>query len=222
MPVNILNNKISYFPVPKTACTSIKYLFYYVENGKDFEMTEVNGEVQHIHNSMYPTEYFQVVDQKALVGSTRIAVIRDPVARMLSAFSNRVGFHKELSEDRIDMEMARKLEVHPNPSPDHFFNNIEKFRALSPSIKHHTDMTSAFLGYDLSYYHKIYTINELDELVDFLQGETGMDLKMGREQTGGAKLAFSDLLPRARKNLLQYCYGDYALMRGYYLPPKVY
>jgi hypothetical protein len=44
----------------------------------------------------------------------------------------------------------------------------------------------------------------------------GREIELGREQVGGEKTFFEQLGARARKNLLQYCSGDYALMRGFY------
>ncbi|MBL3554151.1 sulfotransferase family 2 domain-containing protein [Rhodovulum sulfidophilum] len=216
MAVVLEGHNIVYFPVPKTACTSIKLLLFELNNGKKFEMYEEDGNVMHIHNAVYGTPSFLEVDRNPYADMIRIAVIRDPVSRMLSAFSNRVAFHRELSEDRIDTDLAERLGVHPDPSPDHFFNNIEKFRILSDSIRHHTDPVSSFLGPDLAYYHRVFRIERLDELTTFLGEKVGREIQLGREQVGGEKTSFEQLGARAQKNLLQYCSGDYALMRGFY------
>ncbi|WP_186389784.1 MULTISPECIES: sulfotransferase family 2 domain-containing protein [unclassified Stappia] len=216
MAVVLNNHNIVYFPVPKTACTSLKMLMFELNNGRKFEMYEEDGVLKHIHNAAYGTPSFIDVDRAPFAGMTRLAVIRDPIARLLSAYSNRVAFHRELSEDHIDADLASRLGVHPNPSPDHFFNNIGKFRILSGSIKHHTDPVSAFLGPDLAYYHRVFRIEDIGGLVELLSNAVGHPLELGREQVGGDKIKFEDLGHRAQRNLVEYCYGDYALMRGYY------
>ena len=43
MPVILPDHKLSYFFVPKVACTSLKYMFYEVENGRRFEPFRING-----------------------------------------------------------------------------------------------------------------------------------------------------------------------------------
>lgn len=216
MSIFLNGTNITYYPVPKAACTSIKYMIYKLNYGKDFERYEENGVLKHIHNSAYSTPLFRDLNSNSFINRTRIAVIRDPISRMLSAFSNRVKHYGELSENVIDMDLAHKLGVQPNPSADHFFIHIEKFRLLSGAIRHHTDTTSAFLGPDLSYYHRIFPIEHLGDMVSFLEEATNQPIKLGQLQVGDQKVFFKDLGQTAQKSLLQYCYGDYALMRGYY------
>ena len=220
MAVELKNRDIVYFPMPKTACTSLKMLFFQLNEGHPFEKYKKDGKLYHIHNAAYGTPTFWDVDHAAYEGMTRVAVIRDPIARMLSAYSNRVRFHRELSEKRIDMKLAEKLGVGPNPSPDAFFVNLEKYRFLSPSIRHHTDLSTTFLGPDLGYYHKVFRIEELDKLTSFLSTAVSKDVVLGREQTGGKKIRFEELSNRARKQLVMYCLGDYALLKDHYTVPS--
>ncbi|MBN9673149.1 sulfotransferase family 2 domain-containing protein [Roseibium aggregatum] len=220
MAVELKNHNIVYFPMPKVACTSLKMLFFQINEGRIFEIYKEDGKLMHIHNAAYGSPSFWDVKHKDYENMIRIALIRDPVARLLSAYSNRVRYHRELSEQRIDLDLAKKLGVGPNPSPDEFFNNLEKYRILSSSIKHHTDPATTFLGPDLTYFQKIYRIEELDKLTRFLSDTVQQDLVLGREQTGGQKVKFMELERQARKNLTQYCLGDYALMKDYYQIPS--
>lgn len=219
MAVELRNHNIVYFPVPKTACTSLKMLFFQMNEGRIFEKYTKDGKLMHIHNAAYGSPTFWDVDHKSFADMTRIAVIRDPIGRLLSAYSNRVRFHRELSEARIDTDLAERLKIHPDPSPDEFFGNLEKYRILSNSIRHHTDLTSVFLGPNLAYFKKIYRIEELDKLTADLSGTLGKQLTLGREQTGGEKIYLKDLANITRKKLALYCMGDYALMKDYFRLP---
>ena len=49
----------------------------------------------------------------------KITVIRDPVKRFLSAYSNRVRFHRALGRKRITEEQV-KLGAKPNPTLEEF------------------------------------------------------------------------------------------------------
>lgn len=221
MAVELKNHNIAYFPMPKTACTSLKLLCFEINEGRKFEKYKKDGKLHHIHNAGYTTPAFWDVNHKDLEDMTRIAVIRDPIARLLSAYSNRVGFHQELSERHIDMELAQKLGVGPDPSPDEFFLNLEKYRFLSYSIRHHTNLSTTFLGPDLGYFHQVFRIEELDRLTAFLSEAVSMELTLGREQTGGKKIRLGDLSGKARRQLTMYCLPDYALIKDYYEVPSV-
>jgi len=221
MAVELKNHNIVYFPMPKTACTSLKMLFFQINEGRIFETYQEDGKLMHIHNAAYGSPSFWDVKHKDFQDMTRIALIRDPVSRLLSAYSNRVRYHRELSEQRIDMDLADRLGVGPDPSPDEFFINLEKYRFLSNSIRHHTDLATTFLGPDLEYFQKVYPIEEIGKLTRFLSETVKQDLVLGREQTGGKKVQFKDLSSQARKQLTQYCLGDYALMKDYYRIPTV-
>ena len=219
MAVPLKNHDLVYFPMPKTACTSIKKLFFHLNENRVFENYRKDGTLMHIHNAGYGTPYFSDLKHKNYTAKTRVTVIRDPISRLLSAYSNRVAFHRELSERRIDIDLAGKLGSGPDPSPDEFFLNLEKYRVLSPSIRHHTDHATKFLGPSLTYFQKVYPIEKLTELVDFLSEKTSQDLTLGREQTGGKKIYFKDLSKPARKQLALYAMGDYALFDGHYRVP---
>ena len=77
---------------------------------------------------------------------------------------------------------------------------------------------SVFLGPDLSYFSRVYPIENISDLVAYLSQKVGKTLIAGREQTGGRKIRFEDLDRGARLRLLQYVAPDYALLQGYYSP----
>ena len=216
MAVTLRKYKATYFPAPKIACTSVKYLLYYIENGNEFQSSVIDGKTKHIHDSVYSTPKFISVDKAAISDHLRFAVVRDPIKRLISAYTNRVVFYKELAAHKLDPDLAKRLGVHPDPTIDEFFSKIAEYRLLSPSIRHHTDAQTVFFGNDLAYFHRIYTVANLPQLVEDLSRLTGMALTLPHEQSGGPKIDASELRPRTLLQAAEYCAGDYALLRDYY------
>src|SRR5687768_11430910 len=93
---------LAYYPTPKVASTSLKMALYELTHGERWvNYKDETGFWWHIHNGWFreePTPFAVVPNGKALF---KFAAIRDPIARFLSAFGNRVHFHKELSAEII-------------------------------------------------------------------------------------------------------------------------
>src|SRR5204863_9345498 len=94
----------------------------------------------------------------------RFTVVRDPIERLLSAYSNRVLQHDELSEARLRYGQA-DANLTPRPGIGVFIDNLEQYRAADESIRHHTEPLTYFLGDDPTYYNRIYGMSEIGELV---------------------------------------------------------
>lgn len=213
---------MAYYPVPKVACTSVKDFCYQVSSGERFKVFKSGGKVIHVHNHdpEYQSIEFRYVEHENYTGSTRIAVIRDPAKRILSAFSNRVLHHKELSESRIDMKLAELLGVGPDPDLNTFVQKLEEYRFLQRSIRHHTEPLTSYLGHDLGYYHHVFRIEETGEMEDLINRTCGTEARMGRDQKSHVKIELSELSQSSKGILYQYCSGDYALIKDYYRPPE--
>ncbi len=214
--------KIAYFPVPKTASTSMKHAFYQLEHGTPFVKGEkVPGQKSGIHDKYHNTKQFYEIDHKRYADYSRIAIIRDPVTRIISAFNHRVMRERELSENRIDMDLARALDVPANPTRGVFLCNLEKYRFLSAPIKHHTDPFTKFLGHDLSYFTDVVKIGRVGELATQIEALTGQKFELPHLQKGSDAPKALRMERKARNALLSYCAGDYALMKGYFDIPEV-
>ncbi len=213
--------KIAYFPVPKTASTSMKHAFYQLEHGKPFKKAENPERRAGIHDNYVNTRRFYQIDHKRYADYARLAVIRDPVRRIISAYEHRVERERELSENRIDMALAEALGVVPNPNRNFFLRNLEKYRILSRSIKHHTDPATQFLGHDLSYFTDVVKIGKVGPLAEQIEALTGRSFPLGHHQKGSGKPMVLRMERTARDALLGYCAGDYALMKGYFNIPEV-
>lgn len=207
MSVFVEKHTFSYYPVPKCACTSLKLLAFQIENEFAFRIFHINGVAKYIHDLYvsFPFAKAKVMDRPA---NFRFTVVRDPIDRFLSAYSNRVLQYNELSEARLRFGGA-DASLAPRPDLGTFVVNLEQYRAADASVKHHTEPLTYFLGTDPEYFNRIYALKELDELVKWLEDRTGMALVLGHEQKGERKLGRSDLSAAEIERLQEFYAADY-------------
>ncbi len=223
MPVSLQNPKIAYFPVPKVACTSLKLMFYRLRFGKPFEPYMRNGQEVHIHNHSleFGTTPILETDLDRYASHLKIAVVRDPVQRVLSAYTNRVVNLGELRRDRVDGTLLDALGVPEDPDVETFFHEIDAYRIVSPSIRHHVEPATTFLGPDLRYFDRVYRLNELTELKKDLESRVGYDIELPNEQRSQNLVSWESLKPPERRRVLEFVMGDYALLKDFYAPPSL-
>lgn len=218
MPVILKKYRLAYFPVPKVACSSIKHLLYLLEHGRNFEKyIDSAGKKHNIHNTVYPTLNTSEDDWSCAENLYRIAVVRDPVDRFISAYHSRVVHFKELSEAKIDLGKAALLGVSPDPDLNDFIDNLELYRILSGSIKHHTDPQTFFLGHSLEYFDRVYRFEELQTLETDLRERTQLPLLLPHMLKTTATENPSISAKRIRR-IVEFYSGDYALLKGLYSP----
>ena len=199
MALILPKQRIAYFPVPKAACTSIKTMFFEIENGVPFKPMQRHGQMFHIHN-FYGTQPFNRQNTGQLQDFWRFAVFRDPVARFLSCYSNRVLHFRELSPGMLSQQ-AQAAGALPDPDLDTFVERIELYREYSPSIRHHVAPQVSFLGRDPGFFDRIYSMKELKQMVADLEERMGLQLHLPHEQRGGPKLTLADLGANTRDRL---------------------
>lgn len=207
MPLTLPQYRIAYFPVPKAACTSIKTMFFEIENGVPFRPLLRHGQMFHIHN-FYGTQPFNRQNPDALSGFWRFAVYRDPVLRFLSCYSNRVLHFRELGPSMLSAQ-ARSAGALPDPDLDSFVERLELYREYSPSIRHHVAPQVSFLGRDPAFFQRIYSMKKLPQMVSDLQERTSLTLHLPHDQRGGPKLTPHDLGANALEKLTQIYRADF-------------
>lgn len=206
---------LAYFSIPKNASTSIKHVFYELETGKKF----VRGQAacDHIHNfyrarAMEPDAYERCRDL------WKFTVFRDPVKRIISAYSNRVIFHKVLETQKNARLRAGLLGLSLQPDLEEFCIRLPRYRKLSRAVRHHTRPYQEFVGSDLSRLDAVYAIENLGDLASDLSDRTGRKIEFPRLQTGGPKIGIDALTPAALLALNKFARPDYLLMNGMYQP----
>ncbi|SLN46060.1 Sulfotransferase family protein [Roseovarius litorisediminis] len=208
MTVVLAKFKLFYGAVPKAACTSINHMFFQAENGFEFRPFTANGVRKHIHNAAYRPMLRARYPEAQIENFRRVSVVRDPVKRFLSAYSNRVVALKELSME-IAGEKLRELDLAPDPDLDTFIDKFEGYVQAHDSIFHHTRPMADFIGDDEKYFTRIYKIEELDEFMQDMNDHMGTNLELGRMQTGGPKIGIESLKPQQLAKLKKLNEKDY-------------
>ncbi|RGP35157.1 sulfotransferase family 2 domain-containing protein [Pseudotabrizicola alkalilacus] len=210
----ILEN-VAYLPVPKNACTSIKQMFYESEHRVKFSPYKGdNGKTVFIHN-LHPTVLFNEIDKSSIRELHRIAVVRDPIKRVLSAYSNRVVHHRELSVDKQGKRLA-KYDLIPDPDLSTFIDRLDDYCSAVPSINHHTRAQVDFLGSDPAYLSRVYRFSELDILAADVSQIAGKRLTLPWLQRGGPKLSFTDITDSQHEKLRALFAADYKVFGAWF------
>lgn len=207
MPIVLDEFRLSYTPVPKVACTSLKSFMFEIENGWRFRAFKRNGKTQFIHQ-IYPTTEFAAIARRT-AGYDRLLVVRDPIRRFLSAYSNRVAHHRELSLEKAG-EALRAHDLPPDPSMAEFVEKLDLYRAASASINHHVQPLAVYAGTDAGYYSRIFRMSELEDFKAAVESLTGRTAAVEHLQTGGPKLSVDDLPAGALERLKDFYAADYA------------
>jgi Sulfotransferase family len=206
---------IGYRPIPKVACTSLKEAFFALATGG-------KATADHLVGAKYIHDYFEARQCDVSGANFKFIVVRDPVARFLSGFTNRVMHHRELSEGYLRaLRIADQLPLDSfifNPTLAQFVEHFELY-ALVPTIRHHFSPMADQVA-DLSAFDKVYPLESMDTLCADISRLTGRTFVVPREQQSIAKLRTGDVSKSVRRAILRLCKRDYALLKGYYAAPK--
>lgn len=204
------DGNLGYRHIPKTACTSIKSALYELEESRAFSIEEYGV---NIHRYVDLNKTRCIDDCKK-----RFIVIRDPIKRLLSAYGNRVTYHRELSKEFILKNSLLNYHKIKFFDPD-LFQFIEEFETYLnvQTISHHTKPFSEFLdGETLDYFTDVFKIEDLHSLETDLAEYFNVDFHFERKQTGGRKYSISDLSKVHIEKLLAFYKNDYELFKDYY------
>jgi hypothetical protein len=225
MPILIPCHKLAYFPIPKVACTSLKHTVFEINNGfyirsPDDDSLPKKKMVRKcpIH-LLYKTTKYSLARHSELSDYKSFAVIRDPMQRILSGYSNRVLYHRALKKRPIVAALVKK-NLPLDPDINQFVMNLEKYRKVSSEILSHTRPLRYFLGKDLSRFDKIFTIQQLPEVANYLSQAVGRNINIPRFQTGGDKQSLSMLDDEAFNKLRELCRPDYLIAQDYLTIPE--
>lgn len=223
MPILIPCCKLAYFPIPKIACTSLKHTLFEINNG--FYLRNPDQETRpkkknrkcSIH-AIYRTAKYSEKEHTELNEYKSFAVIRDPMQRILSAYSNRILHHRALKKPAVVAALKEK-QLPLNPDINQFIMQIGQYRDVSNEILSHTRPLRYFLGKDLSRFDRIFTIQQMPEVARYLSETVGKEICIPRFQTGGEKQNLEMLTHEAFDKLRELCKPDYEIARDYLAVP---
>lgn len=207
MVVILRKYRLAYFPVRKVATTTIVDALRLI--------SDIDGDYRATYNDPMSAR-----QRRLARGCHKFAVVRDPIARILSSYGNRIVHHKDLSSTAFDRSLLRLFGRSTAPDIDEFCQNIRAYWLLNDKIRRHIRLQTDYLGRDLGYFDAIYEISDLDRLAADLSERTGKSVTFSRLQTAGPKIRFSDLAPKSKSALLLYTRRDYDLLKRYFRPPQ--
>lgn len=213
MTVFLWDHKLTYVSAPKVACTSLKHMFFEVENKRPFKAFTANGKTFYVHE-FYKGHNFADLPHARIADHVRLTVVRDPVQRLLSSYSNRVVHHQELSQQKAGPAL-RKAGLLPDPDLGLFIEQLGAYCAAVTSIGHHTRSLVQILGRDPAYFDTVYPIERLDEFTTCVGQIIGRHLSLPHMQTGGPKISSDALTPAQIATVRRHYAEDYDIWGGY-------
>ena len=190
---------IAYFPVPKCANSSIRQTLAGFAEGE--------GDLTRTWNNPMSARM-----RRLSRGCHRIAVVRDPVQRILSAYGDRVvgrGVMRRTTTGRIAAWLGG---LDPEPDIETFFDRFARYRLLNDKVRRHTDLQCRYLGDDLGWFDAVYTLDQTDRLAADLSERLGRPVSFPRLKADGPKFSPEDLAPRHREMLARYTAPDRAML----------
>jgi len=215
--------KFIYIDAPKCASTSLKRWIYKIEFGQVFERYKQDNRWIHIHNCdrFGRASFPQVPEDKQ--DYKIVTIIRDPIKRFLSAYSNRIVNFKELGEQTVYSDRIKAENLKFNPNINYFIRNLKAYQNCTNKaiILHHTRPIIDFIGEDLSLYTNIYPIENIkqtkpDLLFSSNYANPDQIPEIPKTQTGGPKLKLKRLKQQNFNKLIEYYAQDYELLKDYY------
>jgi len=230
MPITSDRTRLYYHDVPKIACTSLKILFWELENGRKFPHrtstpTFFRRAMHHLGlpgaagtPRIHATEGYQTRSWKASAapppGYETLVVLRDPVERLYSAWKNKARSRVFSARDELD-DLTNEGLPH-DPDLGTFIEMFDEYRQVSRPVRIHTNHYSWHLGPDIEYFDHVFTLQDMGSLIAFLATRAGTNLAMPHRNKS-AKKERSDKLSKPQLNrLAKITEPDYLWLKGKY------
>ncbi|MEO0390980.1 MAG: sulfotransferase family 2 domain-containing protein [Pseudomonadota bacterium] len=217
MCVELPKLRIVYMAVPKAACTSVKTALAGIDDSSPISAEDIQHDSDIVHKH-YNTSRFRPHRWNPYCDGTwwRFSVVRDPLQRLLSVYTNRVVGLRELHNSP---RLRKQTELSLDPDPDFFLQNIRGYMALASSIKHHALPTRLFIGPKPIRFDRIYRVDELDVLAEDLSAKSGKQVVIPRANKSKNALSLADLNETTINFLKQHLAEDYDHLGDYFSNP---
>ena len=201
--VKLGDRKLAYYSVPKVGKTAMK--------GVLKKLSQPDGE---FHN--YGDKLFNPLLKFHGRGCYRFTVVRDPVARLVSAYANRVADRDDIRRSRFSVFMARLLGLDPSPDLNTFVLNLRKYALINDRIFRHVVPQIRYIGKDPCFYDAIFSIREMDKVAEHLSQLTGREIVIPRSNASIKRFTVDDLSPEALAVARAYYRKDYEIYGDYF------
>ncbi|MBC6442781.1 MAG: sulfotransferase family 2 domain-containing protein [Rhodobacteraceae bacterium] len=169
------NLGVAYFPVPKCASSSLKFCLHEANTGLAPKRQDLRKHIR--------MRSFAQTNLQELEGYEKMAVVREPVARLKSCYADRILRRHLMPESHPDKRYIkhhegeeRKLKSCNLPEyPDFqtFADHFEEYRDISRVVRNHTPVLSHWLGSDPLFFDAIFDFGALPALEEWLRTRGG-------------------------------------------------
>lgn len=221
--------ELVYCDVPKIACTSLKSLFWQLEHGRP--LREPSGWLRRLpldvlirlglaDRSIHEMPGYQTRSHAATgplpEGYETLVVLRDPIARLHSAWRDKVG--PQVFARRGETEDVLNEGLPLDPDFGTFVDLLERYRDISRPARVHSNSYAWHLGPDLNAYDHVFRLEDGAALAEFLSSRAGKTLNIAHQNKAVGKTGRAALTPAQRERLIRATAQDYAWLQGLYDP----
>lgn len=218
MVIAVDAHKLAYMALPKAGCSSVKEALARLDPAVTIP-PEDQIDLFTWHG-FYPTVRFRPHRWKLYADCWRFCVVRDPLKRLLSVYTNRVLQHRDTMNSRKLRNGGEEfIHLSRDPDADTFFQNLEDYKRAASSIKHHSLQAQLFLGPDLTDYNRVYRTEELSDLAWDLSLLTRQAVSMPRRNRSEERLTLDDLKGETIDAIRPFLEEEYAFLKDFYRNP---
>jgi hypothetical protein len=212
MAIHLASHNLTYFPVPKAACTSLKNVMYQLKFGVPFPNAHPGlrntRSIHRLHEGFVEED-----PRERWSGTVNFCFVREPIARLLSAYTNRVLTHRQLSPERI-ADKRRTKHLKADPTLDEFLDNFAEYREHFRGIRLHTDPFVQFIGDDPKFYARIFQPKTMKDFESWMSGDHGLKVTVPHLKRTDPNIKAGELSPRHRAMLDDFYRQDYRFLEA--------
>lgn len=216
--ISVERSQVHYFPIPKVACSTLKFIFHELVTGEPFD-PEGRQPLTAIHKRFLDDPACWLTPEKASrLEGFRFAVVRDPVDRFLSGYKNRILQFADLTSSRLTRSLIRQAGEPLEPSLEQFAERLTFYSRVSPIIAYHFKPQWSYLG-DPRHRPALYDLHDLPKLADDLSQLFGRDIRF--EQANKSASPSGGVSETVLRSVLRHYAEDYRYFSDLYTPPDI-
>ncbi len=149
-------------------------------------------------------------------GFIRFTIIREPIERLISAYSDRVADRDDIRRSSVSTFLCKLLGLNPSPSLEEFALNLRKYYLINDRIYRHVLPQIRYIGKDPAFYDRIFSLREMDKVAEYLAELSGKEIEIKKRNVSVSKFSNDDLSPQAIASLRDFYKKDYEIYGKYF------
>jgi len=158
---------------------------------------------------------FAAADLSAFGSYAKVAVVRNPIDRVLSAYRDKA--RKLVLQGTRAEQQLNEAGLPLEPSPELFFSEIDQYFECAPVIREHMRPSRFYMGDDIGYFDRIFRLEALDEFGTYLGKALGKTVELKSSNSSKTSVnAAKPISDETRKKIIAYCGDDLEYLSDYY------